>query len=152
MRVDRVVIHCSDSTRATVEDIDGWHRARGFDRIGYHWVITNGHLRSNRRYIPEADGRLWPGRSEDETGAHVEGHNRNALGVCLVGKTRFSTAQRITLHGLLIGIMSRHGLSDEDILGHYELDPAKTCPNIAMSGLRDTLSQIKGCVDELLVC
>ncbi len=41
-KIDSIIIHCS-ATKAgqdfTVMDIDGWHRKRGFNGIGYHYVI-----------------------------------------------------------------------------------------------------------------
>ena len=40
--IDAIIIHCS-ATRAgqdlTAKDIDRMHRARGFNGIGYHYVI-----------------------------------------------------------------------------------------------------------------
>ena len=41
-KIDKVIIHCSATPEGkdyTVEDIDRWHRERGFDCIGYHYVI-----------------------------------------------------------------------------------------------------------------
>ena len=35
--IDTILIHCSATPAGkdfTVADIDGWHRARGFDRVG----------------------------------------------------------------------------------------------------------------------
>lgn len=74
-RTDLIVFHCS-ATRATqnigATEIDRMHRDRGFDRIGYHFVIKR-------------DGSLEQGRELDEVGAHVQGHNSNSVGVCMVG-------------------------------------------------------------------
>jgi len=37
-----IVVHCSDSRNHThdAKVIDQWHKARGFNEIGYHYVIT----------------------------------------------------------------------------------------------------------------
>ena len=48
------------------------HRQRGFLRIGYHFVIRR-------------DGHIEKGRPVADVGAHVEGHNANSIGVCMVG-------------------------------------------------------------------
>ena len=40
--IKKVIIHCSDSDFGTASVIDGWHKERGWDGIGYHYVITNG--------------------------------------------------------------------------------------------------------------
>lgn len=49
-----------------------WHLQRGFQDIGYHWVIYQ-------------DGSVHMGRTESKIGAHVAGHNKNSIGVCYVG-------------------------------------------------------------------
>jgi len=41
-RIDRVFLHCSASdvpAHDNVETIRAWHVARGFDDIGYHFLI-----------------------------------------------------------------------------------------------------------------
>lgn len=53
-------------------EIDMWHRNRGWAAIGYHYVI--------RRDGTREEGRPWR-----KQGAHVRGHNRNSLGIVLVG-------------------------------------------------------------------
>ena len=38
-KITEIIIHCSATTEGkdfTVEDIDRWHRQRGFNGIGYH--------------------------------------------------------------------------------------------------------------------
>ncbi len=40
--ITRLIIHCTATPRGrhvTVADIDCWHRQRGFDGIGYHYII-----------------------------------------------------------------------------------------------------------------
>lgn len=74
-KVRFIVVHCSASPPQVYVDaavIDRWHRARGFFRIGYHFVIKR-------------DGTVESGRSTDEIGAHVEGFNACSIGVCMAG-------------------------------------------------------------------
>lgn len=41
-RIDKIIINCSDSDWGDAEVIDEWHRERGWDGIGYHYIICNG--------------------------------------------------------------------------------------------------------------
>ena len=55
--IDSIIVHCS-ATKAgqdfTATDIDRWHRERGFNGIGYHYVIRlDGKLEKGRDV-------LWP--------------------------------------------------------------------------------------------
>jgi len=59
------------------EEIDSWHQQRGFKspsgiHCGYHVIIKR-------------CGMIEQGRPYHEVGAHCRGHNRNSLGICLVG-------------------------------------------------------------------
>lgn len=41
-KISKIIVHCSATAEGkdfTVQDIDRWHRQRGFDCIGYHYVI-----------------------------------------------------------------------------------------------------------------
>ena len=74
-RTEKVVWHCSatppsrDIGRA---DLDGMHRRRGWDSIGYHVVIRR-------------DGRIELGEDLSKWGAHAKGHNAVSVSVVLVG-------------------------------------------------------------------
>ena len=73
--ITKIIIHCSATPEGritTVQDITKWHLARGFQTIGYHYVI----------YL---DGSVHPGRPESVAGAHAKGHNSNSIGICYVG-------------------------------------------------------------------
>lgn len=77
-----LVIHCSATKPGipcNVDIIDGWHKARGFQKqqrsgriCGYHFVILT-------------DGTIEIGRFISEVGAHVSGHNTDSIGICYVG-------------------------------------------------------------------
>ena len=73
-----IILHCSATPEGqdfSVEDIDRWHRQRGFNCIGYHWVVYR-------------DGSVHPGRPEEMVGAHCKGYNQHSIGVCYVGGLR----------------------------------------------------------------
>ena len=52
----KIVLHCSDSTFGNAAVITNWHIQRGWQTIGYHFVICNGHL--NKNFYNEKFG--WP--------------------------------------------------------------------------------------------
>ncbi|SCW77184.1 LysM domain-containing protein [Rhizobium mongolense subsp. loessense] len=70
-----LVVHCS-ATQPKMDigakEIRQWHREKGWIDIGYHFVIRR-------------DGKVEIGRPENVVGAHVENHNSNSIGICLVG-------------------------------------------------------------------
>lgn len=74
-KITEIIIHCSATPEGkdyTVADIDRWHRARGYRKIGYHFVIYR-------------DGSIHIGRAKNETGAHCIGHNSVSIGICYIG-------------------------------------------------------------------
>lgn len=116
--IDTIVIHCSDSPHRgdTAKDVHLWHKQKLWAGIGYHWTINEYGLRE-------------AGRPEYWQGAHVRGHNKNSIGIMLFGKSFFTKRQIDELDFLLHEILFRHkGI--KKIVGHYQLDKKKTCPNI----------------------
>jgi N-acetylmuramoyl-L-alanine amidase len=74
-KINSLIVHASatpNDRNVTAKDIDIWHKQRGFKKIGYHFVILR-------------DGTIEEGRNINEIGAHVRGHNRYTIGVCLIG-------------------------------------------------------------------
>lgn len=123
--IDLIVLHCSDSPdehHVTAEDIHSWHKARGFDGIGYHYVI-------------ERDGTISPGRPEYWRGAHARRYNSNSLGICVVGRDVYTPQQIQSLDVLHRRLKKAHPSAIWK--GHRELDEYKTCPNdVLMAWLR----------------
>lgn len=129
-RIDTVVIHCSaskDGKPKTREEIEREHKARGFRTIGYHYII-------------EPNGTVIFGRPENQVGAHVEGHNANTIGVCLIGTKRFTKAAWASLKLLCEGFKMRK--PEITFRGHRDYSPdtdhdgvvepsewVKLCPN-----------------------
>jgi len=65
--VNKIVIHCSatpEGRNVSASTIDGWHRKRGFNQIGYHYVIG-------------LDGKIEAGRPVNVMGAHVRESSTN---------------------------------------------------------------------------
>jgi N-acetylmuramoyl-L-alanine amidase len=115
--INLIVIHCSATPNGVFispSQIDEWHRQAGFRRdaafsskfrqhlphIGYHRLV-------------QVDGSPCAGRELEEIGAHVAGHNKTSIGVCMIGMDRFYLSQweelRYTLGNLARDILKgRH--------------------------------------------
>lgn len=117
-KITEIIIHCADTPDGKefhAADIDRWHKERGWSGIGYHFVIC-------------VDGSVEAGRGLDYIGAHAQGYNAASIGVCLIGKSKFTQAQWSSL-ALLVGNLQRD-YSGCRVFGHYEVDQhGKTCPN-----------------------
>jgi N-acetyl-anhydromuramyl-L-alanine amidase AmpD len=82
-RWECIVIHHSASNIGGAQRFDEWHRARGWDELGYHFVIGNG--------SDTGDGQVevGPRWEAQKHGAHCktpdEYYNQHGIGICLVG-------------------------------------------------------------------
>lgn len=118
-RIDAIIVHCSATPPEMdigVNEIRKWHIDRGWSDIGYHWVIRR-------------SGGVERGRPEKYAGAHVKGHNKNTLGICLVGgrdRFNFTKAQMDSLVSLLKSL--RVTYPDAAIRGHNDYTNKKLCP------------------------
>ncbi len=141
--IRKIIVHCTDSNYGDIKTIDRWHKERGFDGIGYHFLIYNTlpdySSYKNRKPVPENDGLIMEGRDLQKIGAHCRGHNFDSIGVALVGVNTFSKAQIFSLVNLVKLLMKQFGVGKNNVLGHYELNPAKSCPNIDMEYFREKI-------------
>ena len=124
-KITKIIIHCAATPEGkdfTVQQIDQWHRQRGFRCIGYHFVIYR-------------DGSIHKGRPIDQIGAHTSGHNANSIGICYIGgcssdgKTPKDTrtgAQRVSLVKLVAELRSQFPTAS--VHGHNEF-ANKACPS-----------------------
>lgn len=125
-KIKYLVVHCTatpEGRETTVADIDRWHKAQGWNGIGYHYVV----------YL---DGTIHTGRAETEVGAHCYGHNAESLGICYAGgcvatggtpKDTRTAAQRTALRTLLTKLKKKYPTAQ--IVGHRDLNRAKACPS-----------------------
>lgn len=138
-----IIWHCSDSDFGCANIIDVWHRGIGFDEIGYHAVICNGKPAPSEGYHEYLDGQIEMGRLWSKSGAHAKGLNRIALGLCLIGKDKFTNKQLASAYKMTKLWMARFGIPVNNVIGHYEIGAVvpdfattKTCPNINMEQVR----------------
>lgn len=138
--INKIIIHCSDSAWGDATEIDRWHKARGWDGIGYHYVITNGHIKPSHKYEEDQDGLIQEGRSIQTVGAHAKGHNSTSVGICLIGQHHFTGRQLYRGLPTIVDIlMQSYKLTPDDVVGHTELDSEKTCPNFDVITFRELL-------------
>ena len=136
--INEIIIHCSNSEWGNVVEIDRWHKKRGWDGVGYHAIILNGYpefkdFTKKDGYMPRRDGAIEHGREFETIGAHCLGHNQTSIGICLIGKTHFTSEQLfVTLPAVLLNLFEKLGLSPARMFGHYEFSQNKSCPNINM--------------------
>lgn len=145
----RIIIHCSASSWGSAAEIRKWHLERDWTDCGYHFVIGNGKIRTDL-YLDSQDGSVEIGRRIDgdqivedgEQGAHAYGFNSDSIGICLIGTDEFTGRQIGSLLDLIRDLKLRFELKNVDIIGHYEINPAKSCPNLDMKAFRQILEKV----------
>lgn len=121
--INLILIHCSATQEGKdfkAKDIDKWHKAQGWKKIGYHYVI-------------DLDGTIEKGREESEIGAHCTGKNKNSIGVVYIGgldkngkpKDTRTKEQKEALWELLRQLLIKYPKAT--IHGHNEFSN-KACP------------------------
>lgn len=120
--INEIIVHYSETPEGrevTVEEIDSWHRQKGYKCIGYHFVI----------YL---DGSVHAGRELNEIGAHCRNHNSHSIGICYVGGVRNGVkcdtrtdAQKASMYKLLKILLKK--FPDATLHGHNEFS-SKECP------------------------
>ncbi len=125
--LNEIIVHCS-ATRPSADigadEIRHWHvHGNNWSDIGYHYVIRR-------------NGELEEGRPVNVQGAHTSGHNKDTIGVCLVGgvaeenirvpENNFTEKQFVTLTALLKALTKQYGITK--ISGHRDY-AAKACPS-----------------------
>lgn len=124
-RITKIIIHCTATPEGrphTVADITKWHKERGFNDIGYHFVIG-------------LKGETWTGRILNIPGAHAQGHNHDSIGICYVGgmsadmkaaKDTRTPKQKTSLLTLLKELKTN--FPEAEIIGHCNVS-TKECPS-----------------------
>ncbi len=153
-KIKKIILHCSDSSFGCAGLINEWHKGKGWSGIGYQLVILNGYPTAlnwqagNR--ISFLDGSVETGRvnnfdmwvDSNEIGAHALGYNRESIGICFIlknGKINLTDKQLETGLSVVKYLISKYSLTIDDVLGHYELDRKKTCPDFDVGKFRNVI-------------
>jgi N-acetylmuramoyl-L-alanine amidase len=121
-----IMVHCTDTCEGrevTAEEVDRWHRMRGFEMIGYHYLIR-------------LDGTVEHGRPLFMKGAACPKGGANAQGihVCYVGGRNLhgetvdtrTEAQLLSMLKLITEL--RRQFPQAKVVGHRDFDRGKACP------------------------
>ena len=112
---DEIILHHAEASRASVEEVNRWHLERGWTGIGYHFYIRK-------------DGKVYRGRPEWAVGAHAQGHNSCAIGICCEGSYMRETmpaAQLNALKELIRTLMAKY--PGAKLLRHKDVN-STDCP------------------------
>jgi len=126
-----IVLHHSASDSGSAAVFDAEHRARGWDGLGYHFVIDNGK--------GGLDGQIEIGErwKLQKWGAHTgftpgNEYNNYGIGICLVGDFTNSMpthAQMASMKQLVLELMSKYDIPPENVIGHRDAPGTNTaCP------------------------
>jgi len=133
-KIKFIAVHHSQRKIDSLKRIKDFHiRINKWEDIGYHYLI-------------DKKGKIYVGRSEKFIGAHVFGHNKNSLGICLIGnfdEEKPAKKQIQTLIKFLKNKIKKHKIPIKNILGHREFpEITKTCPGkfMDMDKIRKVLS------------
>lgn len=121
-----ITVHCSASRKGrylTAQELRKFHTepepvGRGWSDIGYHIVIRT-------------DGIVEEGRPMNRNGAHVRGHNRDNIGICLIGgldihgkpADTYNEKQYHALFATIVKLCEEHGIPFENVKGHRDWSP-----------------------------
>lgn len=139
-----IVVHHSASPTGSAAIFDKEHKAKGWDGVGYHFVIGNG-TNSGNGQVEVTD--RWP---IQKWGAHAKTpdnrFNEYGVGICLVGNfdiERPTAQQAQSLAKLVAFLMQRYNIPPERVIGHGQTKPTD-CPgrNLSIAAVRKMATQI----------
>ncbi len=138
-----IVIHHSASDKSTPQGMRDYHmRTRGWDELGYHFVIGNG--------VAYGDGNVFVGErwKRQMHGAHCKTpgnfHNNHGIGICLIGdlESHAPTARQIeSLSRLLSFLSGKTRMPRSMIYTHGGVTNRTACPGRYFS-LSNVLSRM----------
>ena len=125
-KIKYIIVHCTATAEFKdfkAKDVDKWHKQRGWDCIGYHYLI-------------DLDGTIEKGRQETKIGAHCKGFNDCSIGVCYVGglasdnktpKDTRTNTQKASLLKLIKQLKAKY--QNAKVVGHKDMPNVyKACP------------------------
>jgi N-acetyl-anhydromuramyl-L-alanine amidase AmpD len=126
-----IVIHHSATDSGNAGTFDIQHRRRGWDELGYHFVIDNG------QGGPDGNVEVGSRWRSQKWGAHCGGtpnneYNNYGIGICLVGdfsRSMPSDKQLSAMRRLVADLATEYGIAPDNIICHCDAPNATTeCP------------------------
>ena len=124
-----IVIHHSASEIGGAERFDEYHKDRGFDELGYHFVVGNG---SDTAPGKVEVGPRWVAQKH---GAHCktddEYYNQHGIGICLVGNLQHHAPDPRQMRSLvkLVRFLCReYDIPPDRIYTHGQITGQTLCP------------------------
>lgn len=123
--IKEIILHCSATAEGVdlkAATVDKWHRAKGWNGIGYQFFI-------------DLDGTIEVGRNINVAGAHTTNHNSISIGICYAGgvakdgKTPKDTRtyeQKLSMYKLVHDLLLLYPKAT--VHPHYEF-ARKSCPS-----------------------
>ena len=148
---DWIVIHHSATADGGAARFDKAHKEKGWDELGYHFVIGNGTDTADG--LVEVGGR-WPLQKH---GAHAKTpdnrYNDHGIGICLVGnfeETRPTAKQLASLNKLVAFLADRYRIKQADIIGHKNTGKQTDCPgrNLDLPAVRAAVARQRSALVE----
>src|SRR2546423_1565105 len=119
-----IVIHHSATHSGGAATFDRMHREKGWDELGYHFVVGNG---TDTRNGQIEVGPRW---GKQKWGAHAKTadnrYNDFGIGICLVGNfdvDRPTDDQMKSLSKLVAYLMKTYHIPPDRVLGHGDTKP-----------------------------
>lgn len=137
--ITKIILHCTATPEGKFfdkNDVDAWHKQRGWAGIGYHFLIL-------------LDGTIQTGRPIEQVGAHVKGQNTASIGIAYVGgcdehmnaKDTRTLEQKEALQAIVLELQSK--FPKATIHGHNEF-ANKACPSFVVADEFGSLNNKSG--------
>lgn len=112
---NRIILHHAAASNCSADDVDRWHKNKGWTCIGYHFFVRK-------------DGSIYRGRREEAVGAHAYGSNTDSIGICAEGNFENETmgdVQKQALKELVAYLKNKYGITK--VQRHRDVN-ATACP------------------------
>ena len=143
-RWSTIVVHHSATNTGSARTFDRYHKDKGWDELGYHFVIGNG--------SETPDGTIEVGARwhKQKHGAHCKTadnfFNEHGIGICLVGdftKTRPTARQMAALERLSTFLCIVCHIPPDRVVTHGAVTHKTACPgrNLPIGNVRRAVAQ-----------
>ncbi len=128
-----IVVHHSASAVGSASIFDKAHRDRGWDGLGYHFVIGNGSASGDGEVEV---GFRWSRQMQGAHAGNIE-YNQHGIGICLVGDFENGGTptpnQMASLRRLVRFLQVKTGVPSSEVIGHGNVPGKSTqCPGRAL--------------------